>query len=146
MAAYSSILASEIPWTEKPGGLQSMRLQKCQTWLSDRTPTTIVASECCVSFCSTARRFSRPCPYIPSLLSTPPTDSHPTHLGHHRALCWAPRLYSREQPTSHTSHLFYPRLWVVYLSVFLSQFLPFFLFSLPAGFFLKCQKGSREGT
>ena len=31
MAAYSSILASEIPWTEKPGGLQSMRLQKCQT-------------------------------------------------------------------------------------------------------------------
>ena len=27
MATHSSILAWEIPWTEKPGGLQSMRLQ-----------------------------------------------------------------------------------------------------------------------
>ena len=25
MATYSSILAWEIPWTEKPGGLQSLR-------------------------------------------------------------------------------------------------------------------------
>ena len=28
MAAYSSILALEIPWTEEPGGLQFMRLQR----------------------------------------------------------------------------------------------------------------------
>ena len=28
MAAHFSILAWEIPWTEEPGGLQSMRLQK----------------------------------------------------------------------------------------------------------------------
>ena len=28
MATHSSILAWRIPWTEKPGGLQSMRLQK----------------------------------------------------------------------------------------------------------------------
>ena len=28
MAAHSSILAWRIPWTEKPGGLQSMRLQE----------------------------------------------------------------------------------------------------------------------
>ena len=28
MATHSSILAWEIPWTEKPGGLQSMGLQK----------------------------------------------------------------------------------------------------------------------
>ena len=28
MAAYSSILAWEIPWTEEPGGLQSMGWQK----------------------------------------------------------------------------------------------------------------------
>ena len=28
MATYSSILAWEIPWTEKPGGLQSMGLQR----------------------------------------------------------------------------------------------------------------------
>ena len=31
MAAHSSILAWEIPWTEKPGGLQSMGSQKSQT-------------------------------------------------------------------------------------------------------------------
>ena len=33
---YSAILAGIIPWTEKPGGLQSMGSQKSQTRLSDR--------------------------------------------------------------------------------------------------------------
>ena len=28
MATHSSILNWEIPWTEEPGGLQSMRLQR----------------------------------------------------------------------------------------------------------------------
>ena len=28
MAAHSSILAGKIPWTEEPGGLQSMELQR----------------------------------------------------------------------------------------------------------------------
>ena len=28
MATYSSIFAREIPWTEEPGGLQSIVLQK----------------------------------------------------------------------------------------------------------------------
>ena len=31
MATHSSILAWEIPWTEEPGGLQSMGLQKSYT-------------------------------------------------------------------------------------------------------------------
>ena len=31
MASHSSILAWEIPWTEEPGGLQSMGSQKCWT-------------------------------------------------------------------------------------------------------------------
>ena len=35
MTAHSSILAWEIPWTEEPGGLQSMGLQKSLTQLSD---------------------------------------------------------------------------------------------------------------
>ena len=35
MATHSSILAWEIPWTGKPGGLQSMGSQKSQTRLSD---------------------------------------------------------------------------------------------------------------
>ena len=28
MVTYSSVLAWRIPWTEKPGGLQSMELQR----------------------------------------------------------------------------------------------------------------------
>ena len=35
MVTHSSIPAWKIPWTEEPGGLQSMRLQKSQTQLSD---------------------------------------------------------------------------------------------------------------
>ena len=34
-ATHSSILAWEIPWIEKPGGLQSMGWQKSQTQFSD---------------------------------------------------------------------------------------------------------------
>ena len=40
MATNSSILVWEIPWTEELGRLQSMRLQKSQTQLSDWTTTT----------------------------------------------------------------------------------------------------------
>ena len=35
MAAHSSILAWEIPQTEEPGGLQSMRCQQSKTKLRD---------------------------------------------------------------------------------------------------------------
>ena len=35
MATHSSILAWEIPWTEKPGGLQSVVSQKSWTRLSN---------------------------------------------------------------------------------------------------------------
>ena len=35
MATYSSILAWRIPWTEEPGGLQSMGSKKSWTRLSD---------------------------------------------------------------------------------------------------------------
>ena len=40
IATDSSILAWEIPRTEKPGGLQSMGSQKSQTGPSDQTTTT----------------------------------------------------------------------------------------------------------
>ena len=43
MAAYSSILAWEIPWTEKTGGLQSIGLKKSWTQLREYT-TTITTS------------------------------------------------------------------------------------------------------
>ena len=35
MAAHSSTLAWKIPWTEEPGGLQSIGVAKSQTRLSD---------------------------------------------------------------------------------------------------------------
>ena len=35
MATYSSILAWKISWTEEPGGLESMGVQKNQTRLSN---------------------------------------------------------------------------------------------------------------
>ena len=35
MVTHSSILAWEIPWTEEPGGLQSMGLQRVGHDLSD---------------------------------------------------------------------------------------------------------------
>ena len=35
MAIYSNILIWDIPWTEEPGGLQSMGSQKSQTQLTD---------------------------------------------------------------------------------------------------------------
>ena len=35
IATHSSILAWEIPWTEEPGGIQSMGSQKSQTQLTN---------------------------------------------------------------------------------------------------------------
>ena len=35
MATHSSVLAWRIPWTEEPGGLQTMGLQKSQTQLKN---------------------------------------------------------------------------------------------------------------
>ena len=35
MAAHSSIIAWKTPWTEEPGGVQSMGSQKSQTQVSD---------------------------------------------------------------------------------------------------------------
>ena len=36
MATHSSILAWEIPWTEKPGGLQSLGSRESQTRLNNK--------------------------------------------------------------------------------------------------------------
>ena len=40
MATHSSIFAWEIPWTEEPGGLQSMGSQKNQTQTATNTTPT----------------------------------------------------------------------------------------------------------
>ena len=39
MATHSSVLAQKIPWTEEPGGIQSMGVAKSQTRLSNFTFT-----------------------------------------------------------------------------------------------------------
>ena len=39
MAPHFSTLAWKIPWTEEPGGLQSMGVWKSRTWLNDFTFT-----------------------------------------------------------------------------------------------------------
>ena len=41
MATHSSVLAWEIPWTEKPGGLQFIGLQKSRRQRSNETTTTM---------------------------------------------------------------------------------------------------------
>ena len=41
MATHSSVLASEIPWTQEPGGLQSMGSQS-QIQFNDGTTTAII--------------------------------------------------------------------------------------------------------
>ena len=39
MTTHSSILAGEIPWTEEPGGLQTMGLQRVgHSWVAEHIP------------------------------------------------------------------------------------------------------------
>ena len=45
MATHSNILAWEIPWTEEPGGLQSMGSQS-QTWLSMHVAAFTLQCQC----------------------------------------------------------------------------------------------------
>ena len=57
MATHSSILAWRIPWTEKPGTLQSMGLQRARdNWATKQSETLVVSTTdsdavaaCCVS-------------------------------------------------------------------------------------------------
>ena len=44
MASHSNILVWEIPWTEEPGGLQSMGSQKSWTQLGNWTTTTMTVT------------------------------------------------------------------------------------------------------
>ena len=46
MATHSSILAWRIPWTEEPGGLQSMGLQRIGQDLATNTSTFFLSSWC----------------------------------------------------------------------------------------------------
>ena len=47
MATHSSVLAWKSPWTEEPGGLQSMGLQRVRQDLTTEPPTV---SNCLLDF------------------------------------------------------------------------------------------------
>ena len=79
MATHSSILAWRISWTEEPGGLQSMGLQRVgHDWVNNtRTHThTVALWYCVVSWC-TVNWISSVYTYTPSLLGLSPTPSIP---------------------------------------------------------------------
>ena len=57
MATYSNILAWDIPWTEEPGGLQSMGLQNSQT---QRSHSTTTPSSRLLAFVSLHVSYSKP--------------------------------------------------------------------------------------
>ena len=47
MATHSSILACRIPWTEEPGGLQSMGSQELDTTKHTHTTTAVLCALRC---------------------------------------------------------------------------------------------------
>ena len=51
MATHSSILAWRIPWTEEPGGLQSMRWQKIQFSFSSVQFQFSSVAQSCLTLC-----------------------------------------------------------------------------------------------
>ena len=73
-----------------------------------------IALQCCVGFCYTTTWISHKCTYIPFLLNLLPTP-HPTSLGHHRAMGWAPCVIQQLL----TSSLFYT-WWCIYVNASLS--------------------------
>ena len=84
-ATYSSILAWKIPWTEKPGGLQSMGLPgwtPLSNWAHTHTHSCITK----VSWVLLYSEVSQLYVHIYPLLLGSHSDHHPTHLGHNRAL------------------------------------------------------------
>ena len=64
----------------------------------------IITFQCCVSFYCIISWISQMNTYILSLLSLPPTPSHSTHLGHQRAVSWAPCAYSSFPLASYLTH------------------------------------------
>ena len=136
MTTHSSTLTWKIPWTEEPGGLQSMGSQRLEHNWVPNIPFiekhhlrlimvtnfifylywSVIALPCCVNFSCTMKWISCRCTYILSLLSLCPPLIPPP--GHHRALSWA--LCALQQRL--TSYLF--THGSVYVPVLHSQFIP----------------------
>ena len=98
MATQSSILAWRIPWTEKPGGLQSMGSQS-QTWLSDQHFHVSLHSHPTGRVSHLITHYSSVGNCIPSPQQNP---SHPKALngpwGSERAWKFTPRTAATNEP------------------------------------------------
>ena len=130
MATHSRILACRIPWTEEPGRLQSLGLQRVR---HDRATNAFFLN--CVYWlhCTLFTYFTimvsgiqqhksviitNNYTYMASLLSLPPFLPHPTRLGHQRAPPGLPVLHCGFPKASVLTH------GSVYTSVLLSQLTP----------------------
>ena len=81
----------------------------------------IIALQCCVGFCNTIQQHESAISIHispPSCTSPPSLPLHPTPLGCHRALGWAPCVIQQLPPA------FYFTYVNVYVSMLLSQFVP----------------------
>ena len=89
MATCSSVLDWRIPWTEEPGRLQSIGLQRVgyQDEWSDLQQWQLLYNIC--SFLLHNIMKSQPHTY-PLPLEPPSHPRHPTALGYHRSLSWVP--------------------------------------------------------
>ena len=71
MAAHSSMLAWKIPWSEEPGGLQSMGLQRAgHDWVTKHNTEQLVVQYCAVYIlrnASTINIFSKKVMYLLNL-------------------------------------------------------------------------------
>ena len=72
MATHSSIFAGRIPWTEEPGGLQSMGTELGTTeWLNNKNFSIKLSfywTPCIYSYCRVHNTFLTYIPYCLSLL------------------------------------------------------------------------------
>ena len=65
-----------------------------------------IALQSCIISCCTTKWISHMYTYMPSLLSLPPTNPCPTHLGYHWATSWTPWAIQQDPTRSpfHTRH------------------------------------------
>ena len=57
MATHSSIFAWKIPWTEEPGGLQSMGVTKNQTQMSERAQDSLLYKNTFIFTCFCIKKY-----------------------------------------------------------------------------------------
>ena len=121
MATHSSILAWEIPWTEEPGGPQSMGLRRVRHDYVHRHTSVVLVSALRQSESAICVHISPPS--LASPLTPHPTPPHPSRSS--QSSGWTPCAIQQLL----TSHLFYT--CSICMSVLLFQLIPAFLAPCP---------------